>query len=205
MSAKPTRHICRPLLVIIALLAGCGDDHSGTPQPVPIPGQLRLSQAVPIEPEPVTVVGLPGAVAGAGRVFLQVDGRVVEVRSAESGSFYAIVQARGGQTLSIRYEDSEAASKVVETRVGIQTPPPPKPISGVPPIELSAGQATIRGQASTGDIGIIGVNQQSGVVVTTTAQPDGKFTLSIAASSGETITVYHDDTPFGAEWRLTAP
>lgn len=195
------------LAALATLMAGACGDGAGIPQPIPIPHHLRAMSAPPDRPITVDVVGLPGAVAGTGRVLVTgAGGSVREARSTAAGSFTLSLQARGGDTLQVRYEDSAAAALPVPKQ-GIMAPLPPGPIAGVPPVTaIAGGRVQVRGQSNSAGTRIVGVNTVSGDVAQTTAAGDQRFSLDLSAASGDAMRVYEEiGGVLGPAWSLTAP
>ena len=200
----------RRLILAGALLAlassACGDG-VGVPQPIPIPHHLRAMSAPPDTLKTIDVVGLPGAVAGAGRVFVtSASGAVTEARSAASGSFTLSLQARGGDALQVRYEDSEAAALLVP-KAGIMTPLPPGPISGVSPVTpTSGGKVQVRGLSNGTGTSVVVVNVTSGDAGQTTSAGDQRFSIELVGAPGDALRVYEViGGALGPAWALSVP
>ncbi len=194
--------------------ASCGGGQTGVPTPDPIPGPPNLSalRASGLPPEssgPVTVAGLPGAVAGQGQVVIESSREKVTVRSASSGSFAATLQARADEELSFRFALGDRLSDPVRLKVqtsAVKSILPPGPISGVEPITLLGGERVlIRGQTVSGSMSLLGINLARGEVVTGTSAADQTFELEITAGSGDSVWVYYDETPLEAYWELQVP
>jgi hypothetical protein len=195
------------LTVLAALaLVACGDG-AGVPQPIPIPGQLRSMSAPLTTPTEIDVVGLPGAVAGAGQVLVtDVGGGVTKASSTAAGSFTLSLKARGGDVLQVRYEDSDAAALTVPKQ-GIMAPLPPGPITGVPPVTaLSGGRVRVRGLSNGAGTQIVAVNATSGDAATAKAAGDKRFSLELTAAKGDALRVYEEVSgALGTAWSLTVP
>lgn len=189
----------------LLLWHGCGDQ-TGVPQPIPIPGQVRAMSAPAETAEAIDLVGLPGAVAGAGRVFVDGATTSVEARSTAAGSFSATIKAKGGEQLSIRYEDSDAARLDVPAQ-GIMAPRPPGPITGVTPVSVpAAGVVTVRGLSNGAGVALVAVNANTGVVAQATSGADSRFLIKIAGASGHGLKIYEDaNGMLSSAWSLTVP
>ncbi len=200
---KTTSTLATSLALLVS--AGCGDQ-TGVPQPIPIPLQVRAMSAPPDSPEKIDVVGLPGAVAGAGKVFIQGATSKAEVSSTAAGSFTASLQAKGGEQLQIRYEDSDPAGVKVPSQ-GVMAPRPPGPISGVTPVTApAAGKVTVKGLSNGAGVSLVAVNVDTGAVAQATSEADKKFQLQIPAASGQKLRVYEDDgAMLSSAWGLTVP
>jgi hypothetical protein len=212
MIAKGTSWLAGCCLALI--LAGCGGGQTGVPTPDPIPGPplvsaLRASGLMVDTSGAVLVAGLPGAVGGQGQVIIQSSLDQVTVTSASSGSFAGTLQARAKEELSLRFAVGDRTSESVPLEVqplAIQTPPPPGPISGVPPLtQLGGEQVLIRGQAVSGAMALLGINLDRGQVVTGVSAADQTFQLQIAAGSGDHLRVYYDAAPLTTYWELQVP
>jgi hypothetical protein len=185
-------------------------EETGIPQPFPLPKpntQLLRSSGVtdPGVTTPVQVAGLPGVVPKAGKITIENQGKTVEVQATESGSFFATVDAKAKDVLDVRYETSEPAQIEVPL-LGIQTPKPPGPAPGVPPLEgPTGGVVTVRGLGNTG-VDIFVVNLGSGEIGTgQTAGTDGAFELKVKAQKGDTLRVYEDLKTLLGFWELKVP
>ncbi|MBW2735722.1 MAG: hypothetical protein JRH20_25330 [Deltaproteobacteria bacterium] len=187
------------------LLSACGDQ-TGTPQPLPIPSprEMRLGGAPTDVEMDVEIVGLPGAVAGAGQVVIVNNGVSTEAQSTAAGSFFASIRAHGDDELEIRYENSDAAIVTVPVK-GIMYPGIPFPIEGVPPLTPQGdGQVLVRGELPSAGVALV-VNVSNGAVVLGAADALQQFSLEIQAASGDALRVYQEMTPLGPFWELTVP
>jgi len=196
-------------LLLTALLGGCGDQ-SGTPQPFPLPRpnvQLLRASGAPDSgtSTPVEVVGLPATVPRAGTVTLENRGQIATVQATGAGSFVARVPARPDDQIAIRFETSEPALLRV-IKISVQSPPPPGPIPGVPPVSGPAGGLlTVQGRGSPG-MDVFVVNMDTGdAAVGRTAPTDGAFTLQVVGAASHTLRVYEDRTPLSGYWELKVP
>lgn len=191
----------------LVALASSACEGVGIPQPIPIPHHLRAMSAPPDTLKSIDVVGLPGAVAGAGRVLVtDASGGVTEASSAASGSFTLTLQARGGDALEVRYEDSEAAALVVP-KAGIMTPLPPGPITGVTPVTpTSGGRVQLRGLSNGAGTSIVAVNVTSGDAGQATSAGDQRFSIELVAATGDELRVYEViGGALGPAWTLSVP
>lgn len=199
----PGRGLALPLLV---WLVACGNE-AGVPHPDPLPdvARARASALFPNLTADVLLVGLPGCVAGAGEVSIESLGALVKTSATPEGSFVATVRSRAGELLSLRYRSSEPAQKKVGT-AGIKVQPPPEPIAGVPPLtDLGDGRFRIEGRTRATGGAVFAVNARMGGVATATSDGTGRFQLELAATSGDTLSVYDDQDPIEISWDLAIP
>jgi len=193
----------RALLWAVLLAAGC-EDQSGLPLPVPIPdvAQIRSSRAELGQVQTVQVVGLPGAVSGAGAVSASAEGVKVDAPATAGGTFALSIAARGGGTIALSY----AGSATVKLVVPAMTHAPAValgPIDGVPPIAAAAGKVTVRGRVDAA--AVIGANLDTGDVAAAPVS-SGTFSLELPGQSGQRIRVFIDDGTLGdIGWDLSVP
>jgi len=191
----------RRLLFIVALIGGC----EGIPQPDPIPiaTLIRTTGAMPTITS-VDVVGLPGAVAGVGRVTVSSPHQTITVDASASGSFALIVDAAENDLLQVRFESSEAAVVTVPL-LPIMTAPQPDPLHVGSPITAPvSGVSTIFGQGIV-QASILAVNFRTAATNTTVADAAGRFSLTIPAEAGDEVRVYIESDPLSSAWVLTVP
>jgi hypothetical protein len=83
---------------------------------------------------------------------------------------------------------------------------PPGPIPGVAPLSgPPSGPVTITGQASP-EQPVIAVNLNNSSVATAEPAPSGgRFSVQLAATSGDVLRVYEDTSPLTSFWELTVP
>lgn len=191
------------LATVAALLAvasggGCGDI-VGVPQPQPVPSAIRRSTPALRAPSPRTLlVGLPGAVAGAGEVQIDVQGWSIDASAptTASGTFAAVVAVGSSATLEIRFaRDGELSDPLVLSPTLSQSVPTPRGNKLQLTAPDSSGRTTITNVDSTGSV-TFGVpagdevllsNARSGSVARTFADSSGRFTTQLAARSGDDI------------------
>jgi hypothetical protein len=199
-------------LGVVVVLLGCGDGdgQTGVPQPEPLALKMRngpMDEESP--PREVVLVGLPGAVAGAGEVTVETKQGTRSTASTAVGSFALKIVAGPDETVSVRHDGSDATpySVVAVTCpvTGCAPRPAPGPRTGVTPISAPvAGETTIRGEvASPADI--VAVNLRSGDVATSAPETDGGFQVELVARSGDPVEVFSDGKPMSSSWKLTVP
>lgn len=194
-------------LVIFALLLGACGDGTSLPQPVPVPApQLSaILQSTPQENQTdVMLVGLPGAVAGAGQVVATTrpSGLVTAVPSNAQGSF-ALVVARG-ESIELRYqtpagERSEAAL-LAPTRqtFGPELTESDATPGGVVSAPDAQGFVTVSNGSpqqilASPNVTVLVSNANSGDVVTGTTDGGGLFSLRLRGASGQEILILLSD------------
>src|SRR5512137_468560 len=110
------------LLLGLLCLAGCGDlVISPVPQPVP----FYIRQSTPMDVDTSNkrlVIGLPKAVAGAGKVHVtdRTSGNSVVVPATATGSFSAVLAVGDGPSLEASYESQDGVSEPVSLAVRAQ-------------------------------------------------------------------------------------
>lgn len=188
------------LWLMALLLGGCGDMTS-SPVPQPVPGAIRIS--TPGKTKPTTlVVGLAGAVAGAGQVEVRntTSGTTATSPASPGGSFAVTLAAGRNDGLEARYRDPAGAlSDPVPLRDRMQTlgpglgPPTGPDVVSAPDAQ---GRSTVTNDAGAGNPLLIDVppqstvlvsNEDNAAVVQTRADGGGRFTATIAAATGHTI------------------
>jgi hypothetical protein len=196
----------RLALFVLVWLAACGNE-TGVPHPDPLPdvAKARASALFPNLTADVRLVGLPGCVGGAGEVTIESLGALVTASATPEGSFVATVRSRAGELLAIRYRRSEPALKKVGT-AGIKVQPPPEPIAGVPPLtDLGDGRYRVEGRTRSNGGDVFALNARTGGVATAISDATGRFQLELAATSGDTLSVYDDLDPIEISWDLAIP
>lgn len=203
-----------PLLALALLtraaVCGCGNEE-GIPHPDPLPDVTRLrASALMSFPEDqtgeVTLLGLPGCVAGAGQIIVESLGKTYTARSTASGTFALTLTGQANGRIAVRFESSAAVYKTIVGE-GAGGPIPPGAVSGTPPLtDLGNGAYRVQGGSSApvGN-GIICVNTRSGEIALGTVGTGNLFQVDIAAVSGDSLKVYDDEDPLGATWTLTVP
>jgi len=189
------------LLLSVIVLVGCGEQ-SSSPVPQPVPGLIR--QSTPTAGALKTlVVGLPGAVAGKGKVHIRegVGGKIKIVDTTDSGSFVVALPIAEGDSLEAAFETDDGLSAMVPITprsLGV-TPslgqPKPgvvqAPHDGKPEVvvtnDAGAGQPLLLD--ATPDVDVVVSNIDNGEVVTTVTDKDGKFSTKIGATTGHTIQI----------------
>lgn len=178
------------------------------PDPIPIPALIRVKIDVrnknPISP--ILVVGLPGAVQGAGIVGLESGDYQAKSYSTEYGSFIAILAGQADRQIAVQFNQSKSAFYNIPLP-GKGPKEPPEAIQDLPPIvPVAENKVLVRGQGY-GHPGqsIIGINLATGDVVTAWLAEDFTFRFEIPALSGHAIEIYHDTQPLNESWTLIAP
>ena len=193
------------LLCVAVATFGC----NAIPQPVPIPvapdqALLRVEGGAE-SPAPLVMIGLPGSVSGAGVV--TIDGRaLVHSESNEDGAFVAVVEAATGDTLSLRFGGSEPTKlEVVAEAFVIQTLPPQLETgTSLEPDARGLVHLAVRSSGSLA--GIIAVNRRTGeVVVAPEKNAEGAYEATLAATQGDTLTIYANIHPLGPALELQVP
>jgi len=198
---KPIRGRVLALGVTVALglAAGCGDQVS-SPVPQPVPGMIRQSTPSPSGVQ-LLFVGLPGAVAGAGRVHLtyRKSGKGVVVDSAAGGSFAAALTRVALDELEARFENDDGLSDPVPLSTQLRFPTGPvfgQPKPGVVSKPDAQGQVRVSNDAgaaqpllldATPNMDLLVANDKTGALATTKTDKDGRFTTQLAAASGQSI------------------
>jgi hypothetical protein len=177
------------------------------PHPLPIPQPDKLySTAGDKDPGSVIVVGLDECVNGEGKIIIRNKMEQVVVQASAEGSFVALINAQGGDQLSIQYEDSEATLYLVPLKVPNIIPPLiPHAISGVSPIErIDQSKVLVRGKAQAKSI--VGINVTQGIVMSAlTDEEDMTFSLEITATPDDHLLIYNEKRPLEEAWSLITP
>lgn len=194
---KPRRYIRTGWASVVVALAGCGDLES-SPVPQPVPMLIRSST-----PEQTSVdtlyIGLPGAVAGQGKVHIRSrqSGQTVVVPATAAGTFAARVP-KDALDLEARYESADGLSDPVPLagqRLGEPLTlgdPQPGVVSGTyGPDEVVVTNDGTHGTLleAPPNVDVIVANATTGVVVTTKTDANGRFTTQITASKGDLIQI----------------
>lgn len=203
----------RWLAALLCVAAACNDeDLTGVPQPDPLPlvSAVRATQGGD-DPAPVRVVGLPGAVAGAGKVTATLAGAVAESQATAAGTFTLEIAARGEDVVELRYERSAAATLTIAHRcpggATCNAPPAPHPRPGIPPVSAPVdGKVVVSGQATAAGVAVVIANADSGDARRALAGTDGDFDVEISASAGDRLLVFHEQgASLEPPWELTVP
>jgi hypothetical protein len=202
-----TGHMARYVVALLALFvgAGCGDQ-TGIPQPDPIPiaSAIRTTGVMPGAKEEIDVVGLPGAVAGAGQVTVTGQLETITASSTPAGSFVLTIKAQLDEQLQIRYRSSEAV-QVQVYMMPITSAPQPDPFhTGEPITKPVNGETTITGLATAG-AQIVAVNYNTGDTGSATADAAAKFEVKVKASTGDEIRTYSLGEPMTEPWIQIVP
>jgi len=188
----------------LLLFPGCVS--TPQPQPVPAPDLGLLRQSTPVKDvAEILLVGLPGAVAGAGRVEVRdtISGEGVAVASTTGGSFALRLPAPGDPaTLELRFTNDDGTSEAVRLGApGVGSSPLLEPPSRDRQTLVSLPNAT--GQVVVSNVGsggaaflraspnatVIAANTTSGAVAISSTDAEGRFTLTLVATSGDAIEV----------------
>jgi hypothetical protein len=191
-------------LLVLALAQGC-DPQGSSPVPQPVPGFVRQStpELTQTNPEHL-VVGLPGAVAGEGRVHVEdptAGGSRAVADSSSSGTFSAVLAAAPDAELTLRFETEEGISDPVTLRRDrVFDPPPalapansqsqvvtPPDAQGQVSVSNDAGPGQSPLIAATPDVDVIVSNGASGEVVSSKTDADGLFTVKLGGAKGDPI------------------
>jgi hypothetical protein len=202
------------VVIVVGIIAGCGTDQTGLPQPIPVPdAALVRAQGVP---EGTTgqslVVGLPGVVEGAGRISVETEAGLFESEATGAGSFNLLITARAGEAVALRFKTSDPVSIRIEALPAVIPPAAvPRPLDGPPPPQgpvVPPQMVAVWGIASANSR-IIGVNIDTGDVATTTADDsrgsEGEFVLVIVGASGHRLRIYEDRPVLLDSWDLVLP
>jgi hypothetical protein len=189
------------LVLLLSIVAGCGNDTS-SPVPQPLPFYIR--QSTPGDSQPFKlIVGLPKAVAGAGKVHARVQGKAAEATgpSSQAGSFSLALTASQVEVIELRFETAAGLSDPVIL---------PGPQLGFGPVLQGArgpgvvsapdagGMVTVSNDGGPGQPPLLQAspsssllvsNASSGEVASTSTDVNGVFTARIAGKTGDTITL----------------
>lgn len=193
-----TMRTLQALMLAATMVAGCGLEES-SPVPQPLPGYLRRS--TPSSLVSTLVVGLPGAVAGAGKVALrELNGASpVLVQSAAVGSFSAVLPVGRSIPLELRFETAAGASDWVALA-------PPQlsfgPVlsgsrgPGVVSAPDAAGIVTVSNDAGAGQPALVDASPESDLLVVNATRSEvatgrtdakGLFRVQLAGATGDVI------------------
>lgn len=197
--------MARYLVALLVVWVGCGDQ-AGIPQPDPIPiaSAIRTTGVMPGAKEEIDVLGLPGAVAGAGQVTVTGQLETVTASSTAAGSFVLTIKAQLDEQLQIRYRSSEAVEVQVLMMPITSTPGPDPFHTGAPITAPVNGETTITGLATVG-AQVVAVNYNTGDTGSATADAAGKFEVKVKASTGDEIRTYSLGEPMTEPWIQIVP
>jgi len=195
-----SRHTPRLLATIglLILTTACGS----SPVPQPVPFMMRKSTHA--QPQGATlIVGLPGSVAGQGKVHIEdrKTGKRATAVSSGAGSFSLVLRTGSKTDLVAQYENEDGTSDWVsmsEAQTGSLGPTLGQPKKGVVSSVDSRGEVTVTNDDGTGkpalmdatpDSNVVVTNAESGALATTTTDKAGVFKVIIAGASGDTVHV----------------
>ena len=183
--------------VLLALVA-CGDGVS-SPVPQPVPGQIRVSSPA-VTRKTVLVVGLPSAVSGQGTVHVRdrTSGVTASAASTAAGSFSAVIVIGSKHELEAWFETADGTSDVVSLSLralsyGLTLG---QPKAGVVSTPDAGGKVTVSNDGGAGKPLLMSAtpnkvlvvsNANTGEVVSTTTDKDGRFSAKLAGAKGESI------------------
>jgi hypothetical protein len=200
------------LMLVVLALGACGDGRTGPPIPDPLPlvNGLRASGYTEGVEASHLLLALPGTVAAAGQVRVTTSVGTYSTSSVTEGSFVLAIEALGGETVAVRFRESEPALFTLTPSCrppgSCKESPAPVSLPGVEPITApdSGGISTVRGLTAA-NVAVIAANASSGSTGGAVADPSGAFALKIVAQSGQEVRVFRDGAPLGAPWVLLAP
>jgi hypothetical protein len=176
-----------------------------SPVPQPVPFYIRQSTPIAVSTDKKRlVVGLPKAVAGAGKVHVKdrTSGTSVVVAAAAAGSFSAVLAAGDMADLEARFESQDGLSEPVSLNVRAQGDHPeltPSNSFGLPVSSPDAqGQVTVTnddGPAqpllffATPNSEALVSNDNNGATVSATTDTDGRFQVKLPGATGDVIHV----------------
>jgi hypothetical protein len=183
------------------VLGACGDDQGSLPVPQPVPDFIRQSTPGLTQSKQL-VLGLPGAVAGEGKVHLtdKVTGTKVVGDSAASGSFTLVIaiDATKPQELQVQYENEDGLSDPIplNTRQLHFGPTLGQAKAGLVQSTGTSGEVAINNDGGAGnplllvaspDMTLIVTVESTAQVVTTPTDGTGRFSVKVKAGSGDAI------------------
>jgi hypothetical protein len=198
------RHLA--LLLLLGLIACSGDNGDKGSITVPQPVPLLIRESVPGAHNATTlVVGLPGAVAGAGTVTIRDRRSAAEATAgaASAGSFSSVLTLAKDHELEIRFQNEDGASDWVaipsaSATDGVSLTVPnsdgPKPVSAPD----AQGQVTVTSDAGAGkpplieatpEVDLIVANTDNGGVVASVTDQSGHFTVRLPGAVGDVIQI----------------
>jgi hypothetical protein len=191
-------------LATFATLAGASACGEGTSAPVPQPVPFYIRTSTPTgKTEKVVVVGLNGAVGGAGTVKVRVLAGGIEASgpSSSKGSF-SVVIASVAQELEAAFVTAEGESAWVSLQGRTLGAPPSLSAANALGEVVSApdakGQVTVTNDGgsatpllqATASSDVLVSNATSGDVAATTTDKKGLFTVTIAGARGDEIRIF---------------
>lgn len=194
-----SRHTLPRLLATVCLLVlstACGS----SPVPQPVPFMMRKSTHDQVQGDTL-LVGLPGAVAGQGRVHVEdrKSGKRASANSAEAGSFSLVIRTGKQSDLMVQYENEDGTSDWVslsDAQTGSLGPTLGQPQKGVVSSMDSRGEVTVTNDDGSGkpvlldatpDSDVVVTNANKGAVASTTTDKAGIFKVTIEGATGDTI------------------
>lgn len=194
------------LPILLLLLGACGDTTS-LPQPVPVPAPKlsAIRQSTPgLQQRTTMVVGLPGAVAGAGRVLARetLSGAEATATSTATGTFSLTTAL--GESIELRYETPEGdlseAVVLAPTRStygpsldesdGTDSVVSPPDAEGVVTVSNGSPDPLI---IASPQVTVIVSNRDTGEVVTGETDSAGLFSLQLHGEAGHGILIVLSD------------
>lgn len=170
--------------VACVLTAACGDKTGPTlPDPVPDPARLRATAIQ--DSGAVELVGLPGALPGAGDLVVESSRGRFQARSTSAGSFALVVPVMRAETLRLRFEGGGEIPYAVGTAE-------PSPTPAVMQPSLSGGGSVTVGVAATPGATVLAVNFSTGEIWEARADAMGRVSITFRAASGEEVHLYAD-------------
>lgn len=194
-------------LVFFPSQLGAEQRSAPVPQPVPSPKLRRLRISTPqAESKQTLIVGLPHAVAGEGTVYLkEANGSLqVSAPSTETGTF-SLLFPTSRKIYKIWFENQQGKSKTIELPLAkpIYVLPlnPSNSMEGVL-TPLNNGQVRVSNDLGPGKppifevlpyVEVIVANYQTGAVVTSKTDGEGRFSVIIAGVAKERIMIFVSD------------
>jgi hypothetical protein len=201
MSLLPRHAISALILLILVVNVSCGEQGS-SPVPQPVPDFVRQSTHE-LQQEKLLVVGLPGAVAGEGKVRVQdrKGGAEVVVDATSVGTFTAVLPADQDADLALQFETDQGKSEWLLLRKAQTNEPIPHlglPRSYQGPVSSpdAQGMVTVTNDAGPGqpllldatpEVDLIVSNGDTSEVVTSKTDETGRFSVKLPGSSGDWI------------------
>jgi hypothetical protein len=181
------------------VVVACGS----SPVPQPVPDFVRCSTH-DLQQEELMVVGLPGAVAGEGKVHIKDrdSGATLVVSSTVPGTFSAVITAGKNADLVLQFENDDGKSEPLVLRDKQPVLPHPKLGPSTYGQVVSApdgqGMVTVTNDDGPGkplllpaspDVDVIVTNNGTSEVATSRTDNTGRFTVKIAGQTGHAILI----------------
>jgi hypothetical protein len=176
-----------------------------SPVPQPVPFYIRQSTPLTVSTDKKRlVVGLPKAVAGAGKVHVKdrTSGASVVVLAAAAGSFSTVLAVGETADLEVRYETQDGLSEPVSLSAQVRGPNPeltPSNILGPDPVSSpdAQGQVTVTNEnpgqpphfLATPNSEALVSNDNNGATVSTKTNANGILRVQLAGATGDVIHV----------------